>query len=209
MTIPANLVERLVAAGIKPTQAKAFAEPLRAACARFAIDTPVRLAAFVAQCAHESAHFTALEENLYYSSPERIRAIFPSRVPSLAVAQALARNPKALACRVYAGRLGNGDEASGDGWRYRGRGLVHLTGRSNYADAAQALGRPYVEQPDLVAQPADACLTAAWFWHCRKLNILADASNTDAITRAVNGPKMAGQDERRRLFDRAVAAFLA
>lgn len=200
-------VGSLIAAGLAPTQARQFAEPLAAACARFDINTPARLAGFVAQCHIESAGFTRLEEGLSYSTPERIRAVFPSRVPSLADAARLVRQPQALANRVYSGRLGNGDEASGDGWRYRGRGIVQLTGRANYADAATALGRPYVEQPELVALPPDACLTAAWFWHSRKLSILADSAQWDAITRAVNGPAMLHAAERRQYAEQALTAF--
>lgn len=199
----------LISAGIAPTQARQFAEPMRAACALFDISTPVRLAAFLAQCIHESAGFTRLEENLWYTTPERIRQMWPSRVSSLADAATLTRNPKALANRVYAQRLGNGDPASGDGWRYRGRGLFQLTGRHNYADAALELNRPYVDFPDLVAHPSDACLTAAWYWHTNKLNILADASNTRAITRAVNGPGMVGLHERQAAFDQALRGLLA
>ncbi len=200
-------VATLVAAGVPPTQARLFAEPLAAACARFGITTPARVAGFVAQCRVESADFTRLEENLMYTRPERIREVWPSRVPSLADAAPLARNPQRLANRVYASRLGNGPEASGDGWRYRGRGLKQLTGRANYADAATALGRPYLEQPDLVAMPADACLTAAWYWHTIKGNVLADSAQWDAITRAVNGPGMLQADLRRQYAEQAVAAF--
>lgn len=197
----------LVAAGIAPTQARVFAEPLADACARFEINTPVRLAGFVAQCRVESANFTTLEESLYYTSPERIRKIFPSRVPDLEVAARLARNPKAMANRVYAGRLGNGDEASGDGWRFRGRGLKQLTGRCNYTEAAIALGQPYVERPDLVAEPGGACLTAAWFWHRHGCNTFADSSQWDAVTRVVNGPGMLQAFERRQYSNDGVRAF--
>jgi putative chitinase len=206
---PMIQVASLVAAGIGPTQARTFAEPLSEVCARFRIDTPLRLAAFVAQCAHESRLFTALEEGLFYRTPERICAIFKSTVPNLAIATPLARNPKLLANRVYANRNGNRDEASGDGWRYRGRGLIQLTGRANYERAASGLGRPYVDEPDLVLEPADACLTAGWFWDAGNLNALADASRIDAITRAINGPAMAGAAERRQLFETALAAFQA
>ena len=200
-------VAALVAAGIGPTQARQFEGPLQATFARFGIDTPLRQAAFVAQCAHESSHFTTLEESLFYRKPERICAIFKSKVPNLAIAQTLACNPRLLANRVYANRNGNQDEASGDGWRYRGRGLIQLTGRTNYSRAAADLQRDYVGDPDLVLQPLDACLTAGWFWHTGKLNALADAKRIDDITRAVNGPAMAGAKERRELFEAALAAF--
>lgn len=200
-------VQQLIAAGANPTQARVFCDPLNAAMALYAIDTPVRVAAFVAQAMHESAHLTSMEENLFYTTPERIRALWPGRVSGLDDAARLCRNPKTLANRVYASRMGNGNEASGDGWRYRGRGIFQLTGKNNYSDASVELNRPYIEQPDLVAQPSDACLTAAWYWHCNKLNTLADASNTRAITRAINGPAMAGLADRERLFNRAVGAF--
>ena len=200
-------VASLVAAGIGPTQARLFEAPLRAVCERFGIDTPARQAAFVAQCAHESALFTRLEEGLYYRTAERICAIFRGTVPDPASAAGLACNPKALANRVYANRNGNRDETSGDGWRYRGRGLIQLTGRSNYTRAAQALGCDYVGEPDRVLEPFDACLTAGWFWDSAKLNALADAGRIDDITRAINGRAMAGARDRRELYARALAAF--
>ena len=197
----------LVSAGIAPTQARVFAEPLADACERFGINTPARIAGFIAQCRVESAGFTVLEENLHYSSPERIRRIFPSTVPDLEVAARITRNGKALANRVYGGRLGNGDEASGDGWRFRGRGLKQLTGRYNYTKAALALGEPYVEHPDLVASPGGACLTAAWFWAEHGCNTFANSSQWDAITRVVNGPGMMQAFERRQYSQDAFRAF--
>lgn len=200
-------IASLVASGVHPTQARAFAEPLAAASALFDISTPVRIAGFIAQCRVESADFTAMEEGLFYTNPARIASIFKSRVSSIQDAQRLARNPKLLANVVYANRLGNGDEASGDGYRFRGRGLKQLTGRANYTEAAQALNRPYVEQPDLVALPSDACLTAAWFWHRNGCNELADSSQWDAITRRVNGPGMLKKEIRAQFSNDAVAVF--
>jgi putative chitinase len=194
-------VALLIACGIAPTQARQFAEPLAEAAQRFRIDTAPRVAAFVAQVAHESANFTRLEENLYYTTPERVRAMFPSRVPSLQVASTLIRNPQALANRVYANRLGNGDEGSGDGWRYRGRGLIQLTGRWNYHVAGDALARHYITHPEIVAQPSDAAYTAAWFWASIHGNDLADSAQIDELTRRINGPAMAGADDRRSRFD--------
>lgn len=197
----------LIAAGIAPTQARAFVAPMSAACARFGINTPARLAGFIAQCRVESAGFTALEEGLFYRDPVRIMRIWPTRVRDIGQAQALARNPQGLANVVYADRLGNGATASGDGWRFRGRGLKQLTGKSNYAEAAQALNRPYVTSPDLVALPDDACMTAGWFWHVRKLNVLADSAQWDAITRAVNGPGMLQAAERRQFSEEGARAL--
>jgi len=199
----------LVASGVAPTQARIFVVPLALACARFDIDTAARVAAFVAQCRVESANFTALEEGLYYRKPERIRAVFSSFVPSLHLASQLTRRPEALANVVYANRLGNGNVESGDGWRHRGRGLFQLTGRSNYLDAAIALGQPYVDAPSMVAEPMHAALTAAWYWHRNKLNVLADAGLTDPITKAINGPAMMHAELRRQYTDEGARAFVA
>lgn len=200
-------VATLIAAGIAPTQARQWAPPLAAAALRFGIDRPVREAAWVSQCAHESANFTQLEENLYYTSAERVRAIFRSRVPDLEAAAGLTRNPKALANCVYANRNGNGDESSGDGWAYRGRGLLQLTGRANYMAAEAALDQPYKAQPDLVAQPLHAAMTAAWFFVAANGLALADASNVEALTRVINGPALAGLADRKQRFEQAVRAF--
>jgi putative chitinase len=202
-------VAALIAAGIGPAQARQFSQPLAVACQRFEINTPARIGAFIGQCRVESAGFTMLEESLFYRQPERIRAIFPSRVPDLMTAQLYVRQPERLANLVYANRLGNGDTASGDGWRYRGRGLKQLTGRDNYAAAQEALGVQYLQRPELVALPGDACLTAAWFWHTNKCNVLADSAQWDAITRVVNGPGMVARAERRAYTEQAVEALLA
>lgn len=200
-------VTTLIAAGIGPTQARQWAAPLSAAAERFGITTPVRQAGWLSQCAHESAGFTHLEENLYYTTAERVRQMFPSRVHSLGDAARLLRNPKALANIVYANKNGNGDEASGDGWAYRGRGILQLTGRANYLAAEAALGQPYKAQPDLVLQPLHAAMTAAWFFVAGGGLPLADASNVEAMTRLVNGPARAGLADRRQRFEQAVRAF--
>lgn len=200
-------IATLVACGIGPTQARIFAEPLLSACARFDITTPARIGAFLGQCLVESQRFTKTEEGLFYRGADRIMAVFPSRVTSLQQAAQLVGKPEALANCVYAGKNGNGNPLSGDGWRFRGRGLIQLTGRGNYTDAGDGLGRPYLLRPELVAEPADACLTAAWYWHNGKLNVLADASLFDAITKAVNGPGMHDADLRRQLSEEAIKAL--
>jgi len=200
-------VAKLVASGIAPTQARMFAEPMSRACERFHINTADRIAAFIGQCRIESANFTRLEESLFYTTPARIRAVFPSRVRSDAQAATLVRSPEKLANTVYAGRLGNGDQDSGDGWRFIGRGLIHLTGRTNYTSAAAALHRPYITQSTLVGMPEDACLTAAWFWHRNGLNAMADNRAWEQITRAVNGPAMLHARERVAATRQALPAF--
>ncbi len=194
-------VATLVQCGVAPTQARLYAQPLEAAAARFGITTKARVAAFLAQLHHESQAFTRTEENLYYTTPERIRAMWPTRVPTLADAAKLCRNPRALATAVYSNRLGNGDPDSGDAYRFIGRGLIQLTGRSNYHVASDALGADYVRDPDAVAAPEGACLTAAWFWASIHGNELADASLIDTLTKRINGPAMAGADARRSRYD--------
>ncbi|MGC4075460.1 MAG: DUF2514 family protein [Rubrivivax sp.] len=168
----------LVAGGIAPTQARTFIEPLLQTCDMFGITTPMRQAAFLAQLSHESGGFQHTEESLWYRTPERIVAMF-SGVKTVGEAQRYVGKPRELANLVYAGRMGNGDVASGDGWRFRGRGLIQLTGRNNYTAAALKLAEPYVDQPDLVALPADACLTAGWFWDRSGLNKPADQGAID------------------------------
>lgn len=194
-------VATLIQCGVAPTQARIYADPLQAACARFGIESKPRVAAFLAQVYVESQGFTKTEENLYYTTPERIRAIWPTRVTTLLDASKLCRNPQALANAIYANRLGNGDSSTGEGWKYRGRGLIQLTGRSNYHVASDALSADYVANPDAVAQPEGACLTAAWFWSSIHGNELADASLIDTLTKRINGQAMAGADARRSRYD--------
>jgi putative chitinase len=193
----------LVACGVGPTQARTFAEPLALACESFSITTRHRVAGFLGQYLVETDNLTALEEVLYYRSADRIATVFKRLRERLSLNDLakLARNPRGLGDAAYAGVNGNGDAASGDGWRYRGRGLPHLTGRGNYAAAAAGLGRPYVESPELVTLPPDACLTGAWYWSTNGCNPLADTAQWDAITRKVNGPAMMKRDERRSLSD--------
>jgi putative chitinase len=174
--------------------------PLNAAMAERAIDSPQRAAAFLAQIAHESGQLRRLEERLGYSA-KRLREVWPGRFPTDAVANEYAGNPQKLANRVYAGRLGNGNETSGDGWRFRRRGLIQLTGRSNYTTCKAALGIDLVATPDLLLQPAPAARSAAWFWQSRGLNELADQQPGDddnqdfiRITRLINGGTVGLQD---------------
>ena len=182
--------------------------PLNDAFAEWEIDTPQRMAAFLAQIAHESRNLQNLEENLRYSA-KRLREVWPKRFPDAATAEAYAGNPEKLANRVYAGRMGNGDEASGDGWKYRGRGLIQLTGRSNYAACKAALDLDVIRTPDLLLEPAGAARSAAWFWSSRGLNQLADHEPGDddeqdftRITTIINGGKL-GLSARLDIWERA------
>lgn len=203
-----NMIERLIAAGVHPTQAKAFSDPLKAAMAIFDISTDERVAAFLAQCMVESQAFTRLEENLFYTTPSRINAVFGA-VRSDEEAALYVRNPQRLANKVYANRNGNGDEASGDGWIFRGRGLFQLTGRANYKAASEGvgMGAVYLHKPSLVAEPSDACLTAAWYWQSRGCNQLIDGGDFDKTTRLINGPAMLHAHERAAAFHRNLKAF--
>jgi putative chitinase len=186
---------------------------LNAAMTRFAIDSTPRTAAFLAQVAHESGGFTRMVENLSYTAP-RLVAVWPKRFPTLEAAFPFARQPEKLANRVYANRLGNGDSGTGDGWRFRGRGLLQITGRGNYRAIAAALQLPLETAPEQVETPEVAALAAAQFWQSRGLNELADDRNDDnddedfvTITVIINGGRN-GLSDRRGLWSRAKAVLM-
>ena len=184
-----------------------FLPVLNDALCDFAIDTPSRIAAFLAQVGYESAQLTRCMENLTYSA-QRLAFVWPRRFRSAdgsptALAREIAYQPERIANLVYAGRNGNGDEASGDGWRFRGRGLLQVTGRSNYRSVGEGLAQPFVARPYLLAEPRWACRTAAWWWQCTGLNELADAARFEEITRRINGG-LNGLEERARLWRRAL-----
>lgn len=201
-----SMLAALVAAGVSAQLAQAWVNPLARACARMGIDNPKRFAAFVGQCAHESAGFAQLQEQLSYSSAERIVRVFGTRAGGLDAAAQLVRKPEALANRVYAFRNGNRDEASGDGWAYRARGLLGLTGLGNYLAAELALDEPYSERPDMLLQPEHAAMTAAWYFASHGCLAMADRGDVVAITRAINGPAKLGLEDRRK---RTMAALEA
>lgn len=185
MAIALAQLERIMpAAGAR---AAAFLAPLNAAMAEFAIDTPGRQAAFLAQVAHESGQLAFLVENLNYSA-RRLAQVFPRRF-KFGEAARYARQPARIASRIYADRMGNGNEASGDGWKYRGRGLIQVTGRDNYHRASLALYRDdrLLDTPGLLEQPGPAARSAAWFWQSNGLNAIADRGDIALITRRVNG----------------------
>ena len=167
--------------------------PIGEACYAFEIDTLAREIPFLAQCAHESGGFVRLEENLNYSA-DRLIEIFPKYFRTPTQARAYARKPEAIANRVYANRIGNGDEASGDGWLYRGRGLFQLTGRANYTLASHDLAADYVSDPDLLSTIVHAAWTAAWFWHKNGCNAYADAGDFVGLTRRINGGTIGLED---------------
>lgn len=189
---------------------------LHEAMDRFEINTPHRAAAFLAQIAHESGELRKLVEDLNYSAT-RLMQVWPRRFPTLDIAKQFERNPEKLANCVYASRLGNGDEASGDGWKFRGRGLIQVTGLGNYRAAARALGSPLESQPGLLEEPEAATLSAAHFWQSHGLNELADlgggpstgsGDDEDFVTISIriNGGR-AGLNERKRYWAKAKSAL--
>lgn len=185
---------------LRPEDAERFVDPLNRALDEFAINTWIREACFLGQIAHESGELRHWEENLNYSATALVKC-WPNRfTPDKA--QQYARQPEKIANHVYADRLGNGSEASGDGWRYRGRGPIQLTGRDNYQRAGKALGVDLVAEPDQVAEPEVGFRVAGWFWVTRGLNELADKGDYRTITRRINGG-MNGWDDRLGYYARA------
>jgi len=166
--------------------------PLNQVFVKYDLDTPKRQAAFIGQCAVESANFTRLQENLNYSA-QRLTQVWPSRFPNISMAEPYANNPEKLANFVYAGRMGNLQD--GDGWKFHGRGLIQLTGRENYANCGSSIGVDIIDNPDLLLTPQYAVLSAGWYWNKKGLNALADSQEYGAMTRRINGGTT-GLDER-------------
>lgn len=197
-------VSQLISAGITPFMAKLFQDDLNHACNEFNINTTNRISAFVAQAMIESANFIHLEENLYYTSTKRLIEIFPSRIKNLDQANKLIKNPEALANTVYSDKLGNGNFASGDGWKFRGRGIFQLTGKDNYAAASTGcrLGTDcFVNNPEYLIMPYYACLSAAWFWSANGLNELADEYRITDITKKINSGLLALAKRKNLTYD--------
>lgn len=144
----------------------------------------MRLAHFFAQLSHES-NLLPISENLNYSS-QGLRTTFVKYFPTIELANKYARKPEQIANRVYANRMGNGNEVSGDGWKYRGRGFIQLTGKANYKMLSEAIGVDYVNNPDLLLNEADAMLAALWYWSSNKLNNYANRDDVDSISDIIN-----------------------
>lgn len=170
-------------------------EPLKETFEKYNIDTTKRQAAFIGQCMHESGGFKTLEENLNYSA-KALMTTWPSRFPTEELANQYARNSEKIANKVYGGRMGNADESSGEGWKYRGRGIKQLTGKENYERCGSSLGVDLVNNPDLLLEPKYAALSAGWFWNKHGLNDLADKSDIETMTKRINGGLL-GLDARK------------
>ena len=176
-----------------------FVPVLNTAMNRFQIVGLKRVASFIAQVGHESGQLTHLVENLNYGA-DALRKTWPNRFDAN-MASALARKPEQIANIAYANRMGNTEQ--GDGWKYRGRGLIQITGKNNYHACGEALGLDLIAQPELLEKPQHACMSAAWFWATNGLNTLADAGKFDAITQRINGGQT-GAEDRQALNARAL-----
>jgi putative chitinase len=187
-----------------------WADALNATFQRFNILTPRQMAGFIGQCGHESGNFRVLQENLNYRAATLLK-LFPRtqrRAWGFTPEEAAEyeRQPKRIANRIYGNRMGNRDEASGDGYRFRGRGCIQLTGSANYHHAGQALGADLIMEPDLVATPQYAALTAGWFWNTQKLNALAEAGDWTGLTKRINGGTI-GLEDRKNHINHALAVL--
>jgi len=191
---------------IDPTLADAFNETFE----RFGILTPLQQASWIGQCGHECGNFRIMEENLNYRAATLLK-LFP-KTPKRAwgftpeEAAAYEKQPKRIANRIYGNRMGNRDEASGDGWRFRGSGFLQLTGHSNFYHAGKALGVDFVMEPELVRTPKYAAQTAGWFWQTHKINQHADGRDFVTMTKRINGGTI-GLDDRIKHINQALAVL--
>ena len=211
----------LVAAGVKDP-AK-WHSAIIETCVQFEISTSKeRIAAFLAQTSHESGGYTMLSENLNYRAatlaacwPNRFAELGPDKKPKrdekgklipTAVANAIAGKPELIANMVYSSRMGNGPAESGEGWKYRGRGLKQLTGKDNYARCGRDLGLDLLGNPDLLLEPMAAAKSAGWFWKTNNLSAFADKGDLEGMTRKINGG-LIGYPQRKALYDKVLAAM--
>ena len=210
----------LLAAGVKDPDK--WLQPLVEACAEFEIITPERIAAFIAQTAHESGGYTMLTENLNYRAatlavcwPNRFAELGPDKKPKrdakgalipTKVALSIERKPELIANLVYSNRMGNGPAESGEGWKFRGRGLKQLTGKFNYEKCGKDLGVDLVSNPDLLLEPVYAARSAGWFWKSNGLSAFADAGDIKGMTKKINGGYI-GLEQRQKLYEKVLAAI--
>lgn len=207
-------IEQLKAAGIKQEVAERWLPHVQNSLARFGIESPKQVAAWLAQTAHESGGYTMLVENLNYKAttlaacwPNRFAELGPDKKPKrndkgalipTKVAESIAGKPELIANLVYSNRMGNGPAESGDGWLFRGRGLKQLTGRDNVTRCGKALGVDLAANPDLLLEPEYAALSAAWFWSVNKCGALADADDFVGLTKKINGGTIGLPDREKR-----------
>lgn len=213
-------IEQLqICTGSNKSNAEVFLPYIKEVCKSFGINTPKRLAAFLSQVGHESAGLSCLQENLNYSA-DGLANTWPGRyskrlqngvyaknsvgryLPS-DLALKIARKPVLIANNCYANRMGNGDDKSGDGWKYRGRGLKQLTGKSNYAELTLDTGIDFVSNPDLLLEPVYAVISACWFWKKNNLEVYADKQDIEGMTKKINGG-LIGIEHRKALYNKAI-----
>jgi putative chitinase len=180
-------------------------EALNANLPTYEINTVERVSAFIAQCAHESGGFKRLKENLNYKW-ESLRRVFPKYFPTDELAQEYAHKQEQIANRVYGGRMGNGDESSGDGFRYCGRGLIQLTGKNNYTKFAESIHMAVEEVPALLETYDGAVKSACWFWHTNNINQWADVGDILTMTKRINGGVI-GLEDRQKHYAHALEVF--
>ena len=210
----------LVAAGVKDPDK--WLNAVIETCAEFAINTPQRVASFLAQTSHESGGYTMLSENLNYKAatlaacwPNRFAVLGDNKKPKkdekgknipTAVANSIAGKPELIANMVYSGRMGNGPAEPGEGWKYRGRGLKQLTGKDNYARCGRDLNIDIVNNPDLLLEPIFAARSAGWFWKSNNLASFADSGDLEGMTKKINGG-LIGYAERKAKYDKIMAVL--
>jgi putative chitinase len=182
-----------------------WVDPLNETFERFGIVTHNQQAMFIGQCSHECGNFRLLEENLNYKAATLMK-LWPKRFPTQEKANEFERNPRKIANSVYSLRMGNRDENSGDGFRFRGRGIIQLTGHSSYFHCGKALGVDFVANPDLVSSPKYAALSGGWFWSTHNLNSPADALDYVKVTKIINGGTI-GLDDRIKHVQQALAVL--
>lgn len=172
--------------GIKANTAALFREPIEKTFDRYEITTPLRQCAFLAQAGHETASLKDLVENLNYSA-DSLQKVFNKYFPTAKLAAEYAHKPERIANRVYANRMGNGPEESGDGWKFRGRGIFMTTGAENYMRAGLELGYDFITNPDALVLPGAASFSAGFYWRNRGLNVYADRDDIKTISLKING----------------------
>lgn len=188
------------------SRAVAYIEPINHSMDKWHIDTPLRVAAWLVQLAHESRQLQDVEENLNYRA-KGLRDTWPSRF-TINDALKYEHKPQLIANRAYANRYGNGNEASGDGWRYRGRGPLQITFKANYEKCGRAIGCDLVKDPDLLLLPQWGALAAGWFWYTADLNDEADKGDLAGIRKIINGPSMLGLAETKVFYKTALKILL-
>jgi putative chitinase len=180
------ITEALLRTVTTPQLADKWCSALNETCERFAIDSPYRIAGFISNVAHESSGFKVVTENLNYSA-QRLMVVFKKYFPTEELAQAYAMQPEKIANYVYANRMGNGDEASGEGYFYRGRGLIQLTGKNNFLEYSFTCDNEAYQRPDIVTEDHYAAEAAGWYWDRNNLNALADKQDIGGMRRRING----------------------